>query len=39
MMTFLSLLLSATQGRAMTFLFVGSNVVAGTGGLSILTSF
>jgi hypothetical protein len=39
MTTFLSLLLSAAQGRTMTFLLVGSNVVAGTGGPSILTSF
>jgi hypothetical protein len=39
MTIFLSLLLSAAQGRTMTFLLVGSNVVAGAGGLSILTSF
>jgi hypothetical protein len=39
MMIFLSLLLSAAQGRTMTFLLVDSNVVAGAGGLSILTSF
>jgi hypothetical protein len=39
MMIFLSLLLSTAQGRIMTFLLVGSNVVTGTGGLSIFTSF
>jgi hypothetical protein len=39
MTTFLSLRLSTAQGRTMTFLLVGSNVVAGTGGLSILTYF
>jgi hypothetical protein len=33
------LLLLAAQGRTMIFLLVGSNVVAGTGGLLILTSF
>jgi hypothetical protein len=39
MTIFLSFLLSAALGRTMTFLLVGSNVVAGTGVLSILTSF
>jgi hypothetical protein len=39
MTIFLSLLLSAAQGRIMTFLLVGSNMVTGTGGLSIFTSF
>jgi hypothetical protein len=39
MTIFLSLLLSAIQGRTMNLLLVGSNVVAGIGGLSILTSF
>jgi hypothetical protein len=38
MTIFLSLLLSAAQGRIMAFLLVGSNVVTGTGGLSIFTS-
>jgi hypothetical protein len=39
MMIFLSLILSVTHGRTKTFLLVGFNVVTGTGGLSIYTSF
>jgi hypothetical protein len=39
MTIFLSLLLSVAHGRTMTFFLVGSNVVIGTGGLSIFTSF
>jgi hypothetical protein len=39
MTIFLSFLLSSAQGRTMNFLLIGSNVVAGTGGLSMLTSF
>jgi hypothetical protein len=39
MTIFLFLLLSAAQDRIMAFLLVGSNVVTGTDGLSIFTSF
>jgi hypothetical protein len=39
MTIFLSLLLSVAYGRMKTFLLIGSNVVIGTGDLSIFTSF
>jgi hypothetical protein len=38
MMIFLSLSLSVAHGRTKTFLFVGTNVVIGTSGMSIFTS-
>jgi hypothetical protein len=38
-MIFLSLLLLVAHGQSKTFLLVVSNVVTGTSGLSIFTSF